>query len=114
MAVISKENAEHYIWGGKCDGWHLVKTNSLSVIEENVPSGCTEVRHFHNNSEQFFYVLSGKAALEVDGKNYNIKSNHGMYIPAKTAHKLTNNDKDELRFIVISVPPSHSDRIEVG
>ena len=23
--VISMENAEHYIWGEVCDGWHLLK-----------------------------------------------------------------------------------------
>jgi mannose-6-phosphate isomerase-like protein (cupin superfamily) len=113
MTVTSKESAEHYVWGDNCDAWHLVKTNSLSVIEEIVPTGCTEIRHYHNKSEQFFYVLSGKASLAVDGKNYSINNNQGLYIPAKTTHKLTNHENDELRFIVISVPPSHNDRIEV-
>jgi hypothetical protein len=29
---ISKQNAEHYIWGDSCDDWHLVKSKELSVI----------------------------------------------------------------------------------
>ena len=33
----SKENSEHYKWGDNCSGWHLVKTQSLSVIEELMP-----------------------------------------------------------------------------
>ncbi|PKF76460.1 cupin domain-containing protein, partial [Vibrio sp. vnigr-6D03] len=36
MTVISRENAEHYVWGERCDGWHLVKSTSLSVIQEKV------------------------------------------------------------------------------
>ena len=33
---ISRENAEHYVWGEICDGWHLVKDAKLSVIEEQM------------------------------------------------------------------------------
>jgi len=32
--LVSREIAEHYRWGNDCDGWHLVKDGSLSVIEE--------------------------------------------------------------------------------
>jgi hypothetical protein len=36
--VVSKINASHYKWGGSagiaCDGWHLVRTPELSIIEE--------------------------------------------------------------------------------
>jgi hypothetical protein len=31
---ISRENAEHYVWGEVCDGWRLAKDAKLSVIEE--------------------------------------------------------------------------------
>ena len=39
MGVVSKKNAEHYVWGGDCDGWYLVKNDSLNVIEERLPPG---------------------------------------------------------------------------
>ena len=29
--LISKENAEHYIWGNKCDSWMLVDSENLSI-----------------------------------------------------------------------------------
>jgi len=66
MNVISKDNAEHYKWGEVCDGWHLVKSQNLSVIQELVPPGCSEVQHYHKRSEQFFYILSGTATLKVN------------------------------------------------
>lgn len=67
MAKISKENAEHYHWGDQCDGWHLVKGQELSVIHERMPGNTAEVRHYHERSRQFFFVLAGQAMLEVDG-----------------------------------------------
>jgi hypothetical protein len=41
VEVNSRENAEHYVWGDSCDGWHLVRASNLSVIGECMP---TDVR----------------------------------------------------------------------
>ena len=30
MHPISRQNAAHYVWGGSCDGWHLVQATGLS------------------------------------------------------------------------------------
>ena len=27
--MISKDNAEHYIWGDNCDGWYLVNRQDM-------------------------------------------------------------------------------------
>jgi mannose-6-phosphate isomerase-like protein (cupin superfamily) len=64
--AISKLTAEYYVWGSGCDGWHLVKNPQLSVIQELMPAGTAEVRHFHHHAKQFFYLVAGKAVLEVD------------------------------------------------
>ena len=37
--VKSIKNAEHYQWGNACDGWHLLKSETLSVIQEKMPAG---------------------------------------------------------------------------
>ena len=111
--VISKENAEHYSWGGICDGWHLVKQDDLSVIHERMPSGTSEVRHFHNKSRQFFFVLTGTATLEVDGERYNIESFQGIEVPPGITHQMINQSQHDIEFIVVSQPMSHGDRIVV-
>lgn len=112
MKVVSKDNVEHYVWGEGCDGWHLVRSPTLSVIQERVPGGCSEVRHLHQKSEQFFYVLSGIATLEVDGVVYKLTENQGLHIPAKVPHQLKNEGHEDLLFVVTSTPPSHGDRVE--
>lgn len=113
MEKISIQNAEHYVWGDQCDGWHLVKSASLSVIQERVPGGCSEIRHCHEKSEQFFYVLSGVAILEVSGASHTLMPHHGFHVPAGEPHQLRNESAEDLIFIVTSTPPSHGDRIEV-
>lgn len=52
--ITSAENAEHYIWGDHCDGWHLLKTERLSVIQERMPPGTAEQRHYHERAQQLF------------------------------------------------------------
>ena len=111
--MISKDSAEHYRWGNDCDGWHLVKSANLSIIQERVPPGCGEVRHFHKDAEQFFFVLSGIATLEVDGKIHLLEPQQGVHVKAKVSHQLKNQHSEDLVFIVTSTPPSHGDRVEL-
>lgn len=113
MAVISNQSAEHYTWGNECDGWHLVKSESLSVIQERIPSGCSEARHFHVRAEQFFFILSGVGTMELEGKIFTIKPNQGIHIPAGAKHQLSNQHENDLVFTVTSTPPSHGDRVEI-
>ncbi|ASJ70649.1 cupin domain-containing protein [Granulosicoccus antarcticus] len=110
--IVSKSNSEHYKWGDGCDGWHLVKTHALSVIQERVPSGCEEIRHYHQKSEQFFFVLAGIASLEVNGQENELQAEQGIHIEAGVPHQLRNDQKFDLIFLVTSVPPSHGDRVD--
>ena len=112
MSLISRKNAEHYTWGDLCDGWHLVKSQALSVIQEKVPPGCSEVRHLHEKAEQFFFILSGTASLEVDGTLFQIKAHQGVHVLPGIPHQLKNESDEDLVFIVTSTPPSHGDRKE--
>ncbi|MCB1646643.1 MAG: cupin domain-containing protein [Pseudomonadales bacterium] len=112
MQVVSINNGKHYIWGENCDGWHLVSSPDLSVIQERMPGGSSEVRHLHHRAEQFFYVLSGTATLEVSGRNHILNANEGFHVPAGVPHTLSNETDQELIFLVTSTPPSHGDREE--
>jgi mannose-6-phosphate isomerase-like protein (cupin superfamily) len=108
--TISKATAEHYTWGKGCDGWHLVKNPQLSVIQERMPAGTAEARHFHNRAQQFFYVLAGEAVMVVDGRTMVLSAGEGIWIPAGTSHQMRNDSGAEVHFLVISHPPSHGDR----
>ena len=108
---ISRANAEHYVWGQVCNGWHLVRSADISIIQERVPPGGREVRHYHVYAWQFFYVLSGKAVLEVDGLRFVLTEQVGLEVPAGTPHQMVNESTEDVDFLVISRPPSQGDRV---
>lgn len=110
MRPKSIDNAEHYVWGDGCDGWHLLKTAELSVIQERVPAGRSEILHFHRRAAQFFYILRGAAKLVVDEVVISIEAGQGLHVEANTPHRFENASKDAVEFLVISMPPSHGDR----
>jgi quercetin dioxygenase-like cupin family protein len=87
LRLVDRENAEHYTWGDKCDGWHLVKNANLSVIEESMPPGTSEVRHYHREAQQFFFVLSGQASLEADGEDLPLSAGQGASVLPGSRHR---------------------------
>ena len=110
MEAVSIANAVHYIWGDRCDGWHLLQGEDLSVIEELMPPGTAEVRHRHVRSRQFFYVLEGEAVLELEGSVHRLAARQGLHVPPGAAHQMRNQSAGEVRFLVVSSPRSHGDR----
>ena len=103
--------APHYVWGDACDGWHLLRAAGLSVIEERMPAGTSEVRHWHARALQFFYVIAGTLTLEVEGTRHRLPARTGIHLPQGTAHQAINESSDVVDFLVISMPPAHGDRL---
>jgi mannose-6-phosphate isomerase-like protein (cupin superfamily) len=110
ISPISKESAEHYTWGAQCDGWHLLKSPDLSVIQERMPPGTAETRHFHHRAQQLFYILAGKAVMRLAGHSIVLTAGEALRIPPGVPHQMRNDSADEVHFLVISQPPSHGDR----
>src|ERR1700742_3947223 len=109
--IKSTKNAEHYTWGDNCDGWHLLRSDSLSVIQERMPPGTSEQRHYHERAQQVFYILSGTATFEVEGQEKTVEANQSIHVPPKTRHCIANKAEADLYFLVISEPKSHGDRV---
>jgi len=110
MIKNSTSNAEHYKWGENCDGWHLLKRDDVSVIQELVPPGQAEVNHLHNVSRQFFYILAGTGTMRIGEETITLSSGEGLEIPPGTAHQFRNDSGEDVSFLVISTPKSHGDR----
>lgn len=111
MGAVSRATAEHYGWGHDCDGWHLLKRDDLSIIEERMPPGTAEVRHRHAQARQFFYVLAGEAEVELEGAVHALAAGQGMHVAPGQAHQLRNRSDRALHFLVVSAPNAHGDRV---
>lgn len=105
--------AEHYIWGNHCDGWHLLKSDSLSVIQERMPPGAAEQRHFHAKAQQVFFILSGAATFEIGEDTISVAAHESLHVPANTPHRIANHGPMDLHFLVISEPKAHGDRVNL-
>src|SRR5437660_8634535 len=110
--LVSRDNAEHYRWGVDCDGWFLVRDKQLSIIEELMPPGAAELRHYHEHAQQFFYILNGEVLMEINGENILIPAGHGIRIMPGIHHQVRNPSSDAVRFLVVSQPTSRGDRID--
>lgn len=99
---ISKQNAEHYLWGDNCDGWHLVKNKELSVIHERMPVNTTEVIHYHHQARQFFFILTGIATIQIDDEMITLHPQEGVEVPPFIKHQMRNESNQDVEFLVIS------------
>jgi mannose-6-phosphate isomerase-like protein (cupin superfamily) len=111
--IRSTENAEHFIWGNACDGWHLLRSDSLSVIQERMPPETSEQLHYHERAQQLFYILSGAATFEIEGESKTVSAGQSIHISKNTKHSILNNGDEDLHFLVISEPKSHGDRVNI-
>ena len=112
--MVSKYNPlKHYQWGTSCDGWELLNAENFSVKQERIPGGASEQIHFHEKSSQFFFILSGVATVEIEGKTFELKALEGIAIHALQKHRILNKENVDLEFILCSQPAVGSDRINV-
>lgn len=107
---VDVTTAEHYMWGGVSDGWRLLDTPGLSVIEERVPAGAGEEWHVHDTARQFFYILEGSAELRTPDGVVGLAARQGVEISPGVAHRFVNPGTTETRFLVISGPSTRGDR----
>ena len=114
--VVSTKTAEHYRWGGKdqteSDGWYLLRSPDIHVIEEEMPPAAKETPHYHTRSRQFFYVLHGELTMEIEHHDFLLQQGEGIEIAPGQRHQAMNRSQTALRLLVVSQPPSHGDRTE--
>ncbi len=108
---ISIATAPSYPWGDACTGWHLVQNPQLGIIQETMPPGTAEVRHYHERAQQFFYVLRGTATFELAGETLYLQAGEGVHVAAGQPHQLRNAASTPLNFVVVSTPHAHGDRV---
>ncbi len=111
--MVSIENAEHYIWGDGCDGWHLLERSDMSMIQERVPAGGAEVMHYHETSRQFFYVLEGEGRMVFEDQEAILQKGQGLEVSPMVKYQFRNRSEADVHFLVISVPSTRGDRINL-
>jgi mannose-6-phosphate isomerase-like protein (cupin superfamily) len=79
-------------------------------MEEEMAAGTQELRHLHQNTTQLYYILTGRAVVEVGGSTVAARAGQAVEIGSGDPHRITNEDDAALRFLVISSGPPRDDR----
>lgn len=112
--INSIHTAEHYKWGNNCDGWHLLKSESLSMIQELMPPDTFETLHYHVKAQQIFYILSGTANFQLQDTVYTLNAGDSIHVKSGIPHMIMNKGVGLLSFLVVSEPMAHGDKVIVN
>lgn len=79
-----------------------------SLAEAIVPAGGATQRHYHQLSEEFYFILEGTGTMEIDGESQEVSPGDGILIPPGAWHQITAHQ--DLRLLCCCAPPySHDD-----
>ena len=67
------------------------------------PEAELEAYHYHKDSEQVMLILSGQGKEIDEGKEYPLKPNDIMYLPANEKHTIQNTGKTDLKYLSINI-----------
>ena len=88
----------------------LHRTFEQSLAEAALEPGQATQRHYHERSEEIYFVTKGSGELEVDGEVRTVRPGDAILIPPGAWHTLENNGTSELRILCCCAPPySHDD-----
>ena len=81
-----------------------------SLAEATISAGTATTRHYHRESEELYYVLSGEGEMEIDGERALVGRGDAILIPAGAWHQIRVTGGGTLRFLCCCAPPySHED-----
>ncbi len=75
-----------------------------SLAEAALEPGQATERHYHRASEEIYYLLEGRAEMEVDGERAAVASGDAIVIPAGAWHQIRAADEG-VRFLCCCAPP---------
>jgi mannose-6-phosphate isomerase-like protein (cupin superfamily) len=74
-----------------------------SLAEATIPAGGATERHWHKESEEFYFILKGAGMMEIDGETRGVAVGDAILIPAGAWHQIT--ATDDLQFLCCCAPP---------
>ncbi len=76
-----------------------------SLAQIVIPPGKASRKHYHPDAEESYYILSGTAQMELDGKHATLNPGDSVVILPDQVHEISNTGTDDLVLLAICVPP---------
>jgi mannose-6-phosphate isomerase-like protein (cupin superfamily) len=85
-------------------------TTSQSLAEASLPPGGSTQRHYHARSEEIYFLLEGRADMELEGEHRELGPGEAVAIPPGAWHEIKTLGDAEVRFLCCCAPPyTHED-----
>ncbi len=72
-----------------------------SLAEEILPPGAAVGRHFHRETEEVYYILSGSGEMTVGEETAQVSTGDAVYIPAGNVHTLKNTGSEPMKIMLV-------------
>ena len=91
-------------------GLPTAAVRNQSLAEATVAPGQETQRHYHRESEEFYYLLEGSGEIEIDGERASVAPGDAIVIPPGAWHQIRADADGKLRFLCCCAPPyTHED-----
>jgi mannose-6-phosphate isomerase-like protein (cupin superfamily) len=86
-----------------------------SLAEARLAPGAATTPHHHAVTEEIYYILSGAAAMTIDGQTRPVGPGDAIAIPPGAVHTIRNTGPEELVFLCTCAPGyEHADTFLAG
>lgn len=83
-----------------------------TLAEARLPARLSTIAHFHRQTEEIYYILSGSGAMRVGDEIRAVGSGDAVAIPPGAVHQITNTGAGELKFLCCCAPGyEHDDTV---
>ncbi len=87
-------------------------SRNMSLAEAVIPPGEATFRHYHLQSEEIYYILTGEGMIELEGQQQHVRPGDAVFIPPRTEHGAKCLGDTPLRLLCVCSPPyQHEDTI---
>jgi quercetin dioxygenase-like cupin family protein len=90
-----------------------LEREDLSVIQERIPPGTGEKRHYHTRARQLFYVLSGELRITASDRTHDLVAGDSLEVAPGDPHQVQNVGTQDASFLVVSAPTTSGDRTDL-
>ncbi len=98
---VRSQNGEHtYELIGRVE--NITEQCSVAYIE--LEPGKEALQHYHPETEEIFYILSGHGKVILNDQHSEIKTGDCIFVPRGARHQLINTGRNKLVFLAICTP----------
>lgn len=104
MEIRVRDRAEPFTTKDGSTIRELMRATNQTLAEATLAPGQETQRHYHLESEELYYLVTGEGEMEVDGERSPVGPGDAILIPPGAWHQIRATGAGELRFLCCCAP----------